>query len=77
MGNLQAHGNTDIPLATQRSDDWPMEDIPRGVLGDPPPANFDRGQRNKLQQALRAEDVRRRLAEAEAFIKENKPAAAE
>ena len=45
---------TDIHLATQRSDDWPLEDIPLGVLGvlgvlgDDAPAKLDRGQRRKL-----------------------------
>jgi sialate O-acetylesterase len=26
MGNIQATGNSDIPLATQRSDEWPLEE---------------------------------------------------
>ena len=77
MGNLQAHHNTDIPLATQRSDDWPMEETPLSVLGNDPPAKLERPQRNQLLNALRAEDMRRRLTEAEAFIKEHKPPTAE
>lgn len=28
MGNLQAAGNNDLPFATQRSDDWRMENVP-------------------------------------------------
>ncbi len=27
MGNLQVTGNSDIPFATQRSDDWPVEEV--------------------------------------------------
>lgn len=27
MGNVQAHHNTDLALATQRSDDWPLEEL--------------------------------------------------
>ena len=27
MGNLQVGGNSDIPFATQRSDDWPLEEV--------------------------------------------------
>lgn len=72
MGNVQAQGNTDVPLATQRSDDWPLEDVPRGVLGDDPPLSADRGQRRTIQQALQREDLRRRLAEAESFVRENR-----
>ena len=34
LGNLQATGNKDLPFATQRSDDWKMEEVPLGVLGD-------------------------------------------
>ena len=71
LGNLQAHHNTDIPVATQRSDDWPMEHIPLGVLGENPPAQLDGRQRGQLRNALRAEDLRRRLHEAKALIEAN------
>ena len=27
MGNLQVQRGSDIPFATQRSDDWPMEEV--------------------------------------------------
>ncbi len=72
--NVQAQSMTDIPLPTQRSDNWPMEDIPRGVLGDEPPLNADRGQRRKIQQTLKLEDIRRRYAEAEAFLRKHRRA---
>jgi sialate O-acetylesterase len=72
MGNLQAHHNTDIPFATQRSDDWPLEGVPRGVFGDDQPAKLERSERRQLVQALRREDLKRRLKEAETLIRENK-----
>lgn len=67
LGNLQASRMTDIPFATQRSDDWPLEAIPLGVLdnGSEP---LDRRQRGELQQALRALDLERRLQQAEQLI---------
>lgn len=68
LGNLQAERSSDIPFATQRSDDWPMEDIPLGVLGDDVPAKVDRGHRRKLQEALRQQDLDRRIYEAKALI---------
>ena len=71
MANIQAHHNTDIPMATQRSDDWPMENIPLGVLGDDPPEQFERSHRNQLIKALREQDLQRRLAEAKALLAEN------
>lgn len=70
LGNLQAQGHSDIPVATQRSDDWPMEAVPLGVFGDAAPAELDRGQRRKLSEALRQIDLERRLHEAEALIRE-------
>jgi sialate O-acetylesterase len=72
MANLQAQGNTDIPVATQRSDDWPLENVPLGVLGDDPPARRERPQRGQLIQALRRQDLERRLKEAETLIEANK-----
>lgn len=73
LGNLQAAGNSDIPVATQRSDDWPMENIPLNVFGDTPPAQPDRGQKRQLQEALHQQDLERRLREAEALIRANPP----
>ena len=70
LANLQVTGNKDLPFATQRSDDWMMEDIPRGVLGDAAPETISRKQRNQILQVLKAEDTRRRLKEARLFIEE-------
>jgi sialate O-acetylesterase len=68
LGNLQANRNTDIPFATQRSDDWPLENIPFGVLGDDAPIQLDRQQRRKVEEALREQDLARRLHEARMLI---------
>ena len=77
LGNLQATGNKDLPFAAQRSDDWDMGDVPLGVLGD----GWDRAvpltgaQRRTVLQALQKEDLRRRVAEAEAVLREHGAAA--
>jgi sialate O-acetylesterase len=72
MANIQTHHNTDVPMGTQRSDDWPMEAVPLGVFGEEQPAKLDRGQRGKLNAALRHLDLERRLKEAEALIEKHK-----
>ena len=68
LAHLQATGHKDLPFATQRSDDWIMEEVPRGVLGDGVTRPISRGDRNKIIQALREQDQQRRLREAEAVI---------
>jgi sialate O-acetylesterase len=71
LANLQATGNKDIPFATQRSDDWDMLEVPLGVLGDEKPDPKSRAHQNRILQALRLEDTRRRLDEATRFIEKN------
>ncbi len=68
LANLQATGNKDIPFATQRSDDWKMEHIPLGVLGDEVTLLISRGDRGKIVQALREQDKQRRLEEAKRVL---------
>lgn len=70
MANLQSADHNDLPFATQRSDDWPMEDVPLGVLGDEAVTGgqMTRRQRDKIRDELRKEDLRRRLAEARALL---------
>ena len=68
LGNLQAARLTDVPFATQRSDDWPLENTPLGALGDDVPTKLDRGQRRKLMEALRQQDHERRLHEARSLV---------
>lgn len=68
LANLQAVGNKDLPFATQRSDHWPMEEVPLGVLGDQVEYPISRGDRNKIIQALRRQDQARRVKEAELVL---------
>jgi len=73
LANLKTADHTDIPFATQRSDNWTLEEMYEAYTGKEPasPGNLDRGERGQLSKALRAEDLRRRLYEAEALLKEH------
>lgn len=71
LGNLQVTGHKDLPFATQRSDDWDLGTVPLGVLDERPEGKLTRPQRNRVLEALRREDTRRRLAEARAFLEAN------
>ncbi|MCA9178997.1 MAG: hypothetical protein KDB14_31250 [Planctomycetales bacterium] len=68
LANLQAMGNKDLPFATQRSDDWRMEEAPLGVLGETVTLPISRADRNKIVEALRQQDRERRLAEARQLL---------
>jgi len=74
MGNLQAAGNNDLPFATQRSDEWRMEDVPVKLtrVDDLPPKDFARRGNHESRKALRLDDLGRRLAEAQTLIDEHK-----
>jgi sialate O-acetylesterase len=73
MANLQSADHNDLPFATQRSDDWKMENVPLGVLGDEPfpGGKMTRAQRGRIRDVLRKEDLLRRLAEAQALLKQH------
>ena len=71
LANLQATGFKDLPFATQRSDDWRMDEVPLGVLGDDVTLPLSRGDRGKIVQALREQDKARRLREAQQVIESN------
>lgn len=70
LGNLQASRQTDIPVPTLRSDDWPLENIPLGMSSDDSP-ELDRGLRRKLIEANRNLDLQRRLHAARELLKAN------
>lgn len=72
LANLQLNGNKDLPVATQRSDGWTMDEIPLGIHGDDMSEANSRAQRNRTLQVLRLEDTRRQLKESEMFIEEHK-----
>jgi sialate O-acetylesterase len=72
MGNLQTTDHSDLPFATQRSDDWEMERVPENYVGDSMPPKSDlRRIKRIIQRDLRLDDVQRRLKEAKTFVEEN------
>lgn len=68
LANLQAIGNLDLPFATQRSDDWPSEFVPKDVLSEETELPISRGDRGKIIQVLREQDEMRRIEEAKAVL---------
>lgn len=66
LGNLQADRNTDIPFATQRSDDWTLEHVPIGIQEDHINEKLSRRQRQQQIKALQAQDLERSLRQADA-----------
>ena len=68
LANLQAMAHKDLPFATQRSDDWDMGTVPQGAIEGKIEGQLSRSQRNQILEALRREDMRRRLAEAKATL---------
>lgn len=68
LGNLQAARQTDIPLATQRSDQWPLEAVPAGIFKDTPTEKLDRRQKQQQIEALKALDLERRQFEAKKLL---------
>ncbi len=73
LGNLQVGGNSDIPLATQRSDDWSWSATYEAFLGkrSQSAGSLDRRERGELTRALRAEDTGRKLKEAAVLIRQH------
>ncbi|MBL8724595.1 MAG: hypothetical protein JNK49_11140 [Planctomycetes bacterium] len=70
LANLQALGNKDLPFPTQRSDDWALGEVPLGALDAAVDGRgaLTREQTRRLQQALRQDDVRRRVEAARALL---------
>ena len=72
MANLKTSDHTDIPFATQRSDNWTLAEMyeiytdkkcaSAGVLND--------NEQGKLIKALRAGDLERRIAVAKSLLEE-------
>ena len=74
MGNIVNNGG--VPLATQRSDDWVLEETPVKVAV-PKGMTEDAARRyvtNRLHAVLERDDLERRVKEAEATLAELKPA---
>ncbi|MDP6635784.1 MAG: sialate O-acetylesterase [Phycisphaerae bacterium] len=74
MANFTRADHTAIPFATQRSDNWKQEEVPEKYVWDKssPPREYSRRLKWQAQKDLRLDDMKRRLAEAKAFIDENK-----
>lgn len=67
LGNLQAERMTDIPFATQRSDEWDLENTPLGVHDAAPGQKLNRKQKQMQTEALRQQDIERILRAADAI----------
>ena len=73
LTNLNLGEHVDVPLATQRSDSWKLEEVPLSVIaGEKVDSKNSRALRNKIIQALKLEDLKRRLKDAQALIEKNK-----
>jgi sialate O-acetylesterase len=64
-----------VPLATQRSDDWILEETPEKIAipENMPDDAARRYAGNQIRKQLELDDIKRRLQEAEATIAELKP----
>ena len=65
MANIQLPGNTDVPLATLRSDDWDLEDLAQHEGESEANARL---MRKKMQE----EDLKRQKFEAQQLLEETK-----
>lgn len=72
LANLKAAG---IPLDTLRNDNFTVTDMYEIYTGkkSATPNTLNGGEHRDLRNALKAEDVKRRLNEAETFIREHQP----
>lgn len=56
LANVQLSRNTDVPLATQRSDSWMLETIPKGMFPEEPTVKLTRPQMQEQKKALQEAD---------------------
>lgn len=73
LANLKSMDHTDLPLPTLRNDPWSIADMYENYTGKKTatPNVLDRKEHADLTKALRAEDLKRRLAEAKELLKAN------
>lgn len=69
LANVQLARNSDVPLGTQKSDVWGLEEAPLSVIDSLDPTNA-RANRGKIIQALKQLDRVRRLKQAEVTLQE-------
>ena len=72
LGNLKTTDHTDIPLETQRSDDWSLADMYEAYSGKKcaVPGIMNGSEVRTLIAALREADQERQIAEAKALLKD-------
>ena len=65
--------HTDLPLPTLRNDTWTIADMYEIYTGkkSATPNVLDGREQGELSRALRAEDLKRRIAEAKELLKAN------
>lgn len=63
MANLQLPGNTDVPLATQRSDDWDLEDLAQHQ-------GEEKANTRQLRKAMKEDDLKRLRYEARELLEQ-------
>ena len=73
LANLKSSDHTDIPFATQRSDNWTLADMYEIYTGKKCTAAgmLNRNEHANLSKALRAADLQRRIAAAQSLLKEH------
>ncbi|MGL4421506.1 MAG: hypothetical protein ACRCZF_12625 [Gemmataceae bacterium] len=73
QANLKTMDHSEIPLPTLRNDTWTLADMYKNYTGKATatPNVLDRREEGELIKALRADDLKRRLAEAKALLKAN------
>lgn len=73
LANLKSTDHTDLPLPTVRNDTFTIADMYVNYTGKKPamPNVLDRKEQDELIQALRAEDLKRRIVEAQELLKAN------
>lgn len=73
QANLKSQDHTDLPLPTLRNDPWTMADMYENYTGKKPATagKLDGREQGELVKALRADDLKRRLAEAQELLKAN------
>jgi sialate O-acetylesterase len=73
LENLKSSDNVGLPFDTQRNDSWSLADMYGIYTGRKPaaPGVLNGGEMGQLSNALKAEDLKRRIEEAKALLKAN------
>lgn len=73
LANLKSTDHTDLPFPTLRNDSWTIADMYEIYTGKKSalPNVLDRKEHAELENALRAEDLKRRIFEAKELLKAN------